>query len=131
MEIIMFNSGLSQPEDEGILLKDIIEGGYVDRQKDYCIDANYAKGGNPQQYFNKSRRQLAFDNKEACDNLRPCELRESSGKSSLCHHVATATDIKGNQAIFSEVISRIRTILEFIKVRDAVIIEVGRSCRSI
>lgn len=63
---------------------------WVDRDKAYCIDANYAKGGNPEQYFNKSRRQLIFD--------RPCELRDFK-KESTCHHVADATDIKGNESI--------------------------------
>lgn len=33
---------------------------FVDREKSYCIDANYWKGGNPTQYFEKSRRQLVF-----------------------------------------------------------------------
>lgn len=33
---------------------------FVDRDKSYCIDANYHKGGNLDQYFNKSRRQLVF-----------------------------------------------------------------------
>lgn len=42
-------------------LSDIIEPGwYTDREKSYCIDANYAKGGDPNQYFNKSRRQMVF-----------------------------------------------------------------------
>lgn len=36
--------GVTQPEDKGILLKDIIENGEVDRSKSYCIDANYYKG---------------------------------------------------------------------------------------
>ena len=36
---------IPQPKDRGILLKDIIEDGAVDREKSYCIDANYAKGG--------------------------------------------------------------------------------------
>jgi len=52
---------VTQPEDLGILLQDIIEEGKVDRAKSYCIDANYAKGGSPKQYFEKSRRQLVFD----------------------------------------------------------------------
>lgn len=34
---------------------------FVDRDKSYCIDANYHKGGNLDQYFNKSRRQLVFE----------------------------------------------------------------------
>lgn len=54
------NFAVSQPEDKGILLKDIIENDFVDRDKSYCIDANYHKGGNLDQYFNKSRRQLVF-----------------------------------------------------------------------
>ena len=54
------NFKVTQPEDKGILLKDVIENDYVDRDKSYCIDANYHKGGNLDQYFNKSRRQLVF-----------------------------------------------------------------------
>ena len=54
------NFPVSQPEDKGVVLSDIIEDGVVDRDKSYCIDANYYKGGNPSQYFNKSRRQLVF-----------------------------------------------------------------------
>lgn len=43
------------------VLQDIIEDdSIVDRDKAYCIDANYAKGGNIEQYFEKSRRQLVF-----------------------------------------------------------------------
>lgn len=41
-------------------LQDILEADYTDREKSYCIDACYAKGGDPNQYFNKSRRQMVF-----------------------------------------------------------------------
>lgn len=51
---------ISQPEDKGILLKDIIDYGIVDQDKSYCIDANYAKGGNLKSYA-KGRRQLVFN----------------------------------------------------------------------
>jgi DNA-cytosine methyltransferase len=51
---------ITQPEDKGILLKDIIEKGEVDREKSYTIAANYFKGGNPKSYFDKGRRQLVF-----------------------------------------------------------------------
>lgn len=50
--------GVTQPEDKGILLKDIIESGETDRDKAYCIDASYYKGGNEKQYLEKARRQL-------------------------------------------------------------------------
>ena len=126
---------VEQPEDEGILLKDIVEGGtvdreksltvttrvagatakryleksmrqmviddseFVDRDKSYCIDANYHKGGNPKSCFKSSRRQLVFPDKEACDSLRPCELRDTPPvESAICHHVATATDINANES---------------------------------
>lgn len=46
------------PLDKGFVLQDILEGGYSDRQKDFCLDALYYKGGNLKQYFGKSRRQL-------------------------------------------------------------------------
>ena len=51
---------ISQPEDKGILLKDIIDYGIVDQDKSYCIDANYAKGGNLKSYA-RGRRQLVFN----------------------------------------------------------------------
>ena len=52
--------GIKQPKDKNILLEDIIESGYVDRDKSFRVDANYFKGGNLKQYFKKSRRQLVF-----------------------------------------------------------------------
>lgn len=51
---------IHQPEDKGILMKDIIDYGIVDQDKSYCIDANYAKGGNLKSYA-KGRRQLVFN----------------------------------------------------------------------
>lgn len=53
--------GITQPEDRQIYLKDILESGYTDRLKSYCIDANYFKGGNMKSYLEKSRRQLVFE----------------------------------------------------------------------
>lgn len=49
---------ITQPKDKGILLKDIIEDGVVDRDKSYCIDANYYKGGSLKMYLEKSHRQI-------------------------------------------------------------------------
>jgi DNA-cytosine methyltransferase len=68
-----------EPEDKGILLKDILEDGVVDKDKSYCLDANYFKGGNLKQYFEKHRRQLVFS------------------KGGLCH--VGEADIKGNDQI--------------------------------
>lgn len=49
---------ITQPKDKGILLRDIIEDGDVNREKSYCIDANYFKGGSLKMYLEKSRRQI-------------------------------------------------------------------------
>jgi DNA-cytosine methyltransferase len=51
---------IKQPRDKNIVLKEIIEDGWVDRVKSYCLDANYWKGGNLTSYFGKRRRQLVF-----------------------------------------------------------------------
>lgn len=55
------------PEDQGIVLKDIIEDGYAtDRTKAHCLDANYWKGGNLKSYFEKHRRQIVFSEDGLC-----------------------------------------------------------------
>ena len=79
MEIIMFDSGLTQPEDRGILLKDIIESDVVDRDKSFCLDANYFKGGNLKSYFEKKRRQLVFISQRPRGN-NPGGIRAIDGK---------------------------------------------------
>ena len=61
------------PEDRGILLKDIVECGCVDRNKAYCLDANYWKGGNLKMYFEKSRRQLVFG--DGCHQVGVADLK--------------------------------------------------------
>ncbi len=49
------------PSDHFIFLDSVIESGVVDKDKSFSLDANYFKGGNLKQYFEKSRRQLAFE----------------------------------------------------------------------
>ena len=53
-----------QPEDKGIVLADIIQEGFVDRDKSFCIDANYYKGGSLKNYLEKKRRQIALSQSE-------------------------------------------------------------------
>lgn len=52
---------IPQPDDRGILLKDILENADTERLKSYCIDANYWKGANFQHYFKKGVRQMVFN----------------------------------------------------------------------
>jgi len=67
------------PDDRGIVMADILESGITDREKSYCIDANYFRGGNLKSYFERHRRQLIFS------------------KEGLCH--IEDADISGNQSI--------------------------------
>ena len=60
------NIPFKYPLDKEIMLKDILEDGCVDRDKSHCIDANYFKGGNLKQYFEKHRRQLVFSDDGMC-----------------------------------------------------------------
>jgi site-specific DNA-cytosine methylase len=50
---------IKQPEDKGIVLKDIIESGDTERLKSYCITATYSRAC-PEDYFNHGQRQLIF-----------------------------------------------------------------------
>lgn len=55
------NIQVEQPEDKGILLKNILEYGVCEKDKSYCIDAcYYYKGTNIDQYLEKNRRQIVF-----------------------------------------------------------------------
>lgn len=53
---------IEQPEDRGILLKDILETGLPRYDKSPCIDANYYKGGNLTRFECQSgQRLMAFE----------------------------------------------------------------------
>ena len=70
------NWNIEQPNDKGILLKDIIDDAQTERDKAHCLDANYYKGASWEQYKTKHRRQQV-----------------------LCNQVGIASDIKGNESI--------------------------------
>ena len=55
-------NGITQPDDKGVLLKDIIDSGLTARDKSYCIDACYYKGGSKTRLDNQSgKRQIVFE----------------------------------------------------------------------
>ena len=104
------NWDISQPEDKGILLKDIIEN-EVDSSfnsqahKDFTggnqLNPNYKSQANTiHSVEKKSPTICAGTHGYALGHIeRPCELRDTPpAESALCHHVATATDIKANEA---------------------------------
>lgn len=52
---------VEQPEDMGILLRDILETGIAWQEKSYCITATEYKGSNPQQTLSKHRRTMVAE----------------------------------------------------------------------
>ena len=55
-------SGIAQPSDKGILLEDILDSGLTAREKSYCLDACYYKGGSKARLDNQSgRRQIVYE----------------------------------------------------------------------
>lgn len=63
------------PEERGKLLKDVLESGITDRDKSYCIDANYHKGSNLNNYFLKKRRQIVFEGKNRCYQVGEADIK--------------------------------------------------------
>ena len=49
---------IEQPDDRGILLKDVLDDGITWRDKSHCIDANYYKGGNLSSMEKQSGKRL-------------------------------------------------------------------------
>jgi len=84
---------VTQPDDKDILLKDILERGVSTEEmttkgKSFCLTARYS-GAVAWNSIEKKQRSMV---------LRPCELKEFN-ENNTCHHVADATDIKGNESI--------------------------------
>ena len=52
---------VEQPKDRGIMLRDILESGVVDREKAYCLKHQQ---GNARDYFKKKHTQIAFEHIE-------------------------------------------------------------------
>lgn len=57
------NWDVEQPEDKGILLKDIIEGGFVDRDKSLTMTATYRFSPQLYEYTEQKRKQIVFVDK--------------------------------------------------------------------
>jgi len=76
-------SGVTQPKDKGILLKDIIENAETEKDKSYCIDANYFKGSSVENYQNKSRRQMVMNGNIITHNLQKRQGKGQGGKGHL------------------------------------------------
>lgn len=88
---------ITQPEDRGALLKDVLEcvccG--VDRGKSLCIDANYFKGGSLKIYFEKRRRQLAFSESGLC-HVGDADIKGSDKVRRVYHPLGKSPSLTAN-----------------------------------
>ena len=91
---------IEQPEDKGIVLKDIIEDGVTDRTKSHCLDANYFKGGNLKSYFEKHRRQLIFS-KDGLYHVKGAAKRNQVTKRGIEAQLNIRKDDKSNCVVAS------------------------------
>ena len=86
--VYITNSPHDELADMGIVLNDVLEdGAMADRDKSYCIDANYFKGGSMKMYYEKARRQIVYVQGE-----------KIALKSKKCRQVGEA-DLKGYDII--------------------------------
>ena len=112
---------IKQPEDRGIVLRDILEDSFdSERDKAHCIDANYYKGASVEQYKKKHRRQLVNkpkmvgrDNTAGHDILKRVYSEDGKSPTITAHagkgtvpkvetkpkQVGVAVDIKGHDQI--------------------------------
>lgn len=90
------NFTVTQPEDKGILLRDVLESGDNNREKSQTILATIYKE-NAKSMVKRNKMGLVVQ-KDNVVVYRPCELKTNSKTSDVgLWHIATATDIKGHE----------------------------------
>ncbi len=97
---------IEQPKDLGLLLKDVLEDLPYTQEPQYLKNTLHGKPrGQSVKTPNDKARCLSATmwkgqiGSYVKDVSRPCELRENVDSSAECHHIATATDIKGHDCL--------------------------------
>lgn len=75
---------VGQPEDRGILLKDILESGVTDKDKAYCLKH---QAGNTRDYFKKHHTQIAYEPVNACEDGKARTIKAQYAKNSLANFI--------------------------------------------
>lgn len=81
------NWHVEQPQDKGILLKDILESGESLNDKSHCLDANYHKGTSLEHYAEKRNRELV---------AVPCAMRTREDELGKFKRLEIKDDSKAN-----------------------------------
>lgn len=103
------NIPITQPEDKGLVLKDVLGYSRSTRYRDENGKVHSSPAPDRTKYVEHRTRDNGKANtlttRDGCGsfsskNFRPCKTRRKYVlEGSKCHHVATATDIKGNESI--------------------------------
>lgn len=78
-----FNWEVEQPQDRGIILRDILESGVVDREKSYPLLVSHQ--GNARDYFQKQHAQIALEPVNVTDDGKAQVLKANYYKSSVAN----------------------------------------------
>lgn len=81
------NWHVEQPQDKGILLKDILESGQPLNKKSHCLDAHYHKGNSFEHFAEKHNRELV---------AVPCAMRTREDELGKFKRLETKDDSKAN-----------------------------------
>ena len=68
--------GVVKPKDKGILLNDILDEAFSEKEKSYCIDANYGKGSNLKRYLHRGSRQIVFTDANFMESITSNKPKE-------------------------------------------------------
>lgn len=82
-----------QPEDRSILLKDILESGYVDREKSYCLKH---QAGNARDYFKKHHTQIAFEPVKFNEPIRIGDIKTNAQAHRVYSYLGKAITLTAN-----------------------------------
>lgn len=90
------NWHVEQPEDRGIMLKDVIENGATDRWKSFCLTTSNG-GSNPDRYYNRGRGTIVFENEDVIHEIKGTAQRGRRQKDGvLKQHIEQRNDGKAN-----------------------------------
>ena len=75
---------VGQPEDRGILLKDILESDVTDKDKAYCLTH---QAGNTRDYYKKHHTQIAYELVNACEDGKARTIKAQYAKNGLANFI--------------------------------------------
>lgn len=75
---------VGQPEDRGVLLKDILESGVVDKDKSYCLKH---QAGNTRDYFKKHHTGIAYEPVNACEDGKTRTIKAQYAKNGIANFI--------------------------------------------